>query len=98
MGWLIVRTRGLEAAIALHVVNNLTAAVFAVLGGGNPLDDSDIPLWALAVSIAMTLAYTFVADRLWGPARTPSDHGDEGGAATRESEAAAPAAMRDAPL
>ena len=98
MGWLIVRTRGLEAAIALHVVNNLTAAVFAALGGGNPLDDSDIPLWALAVSIAMTLAYTFVADRLWGPARTPSDHGDEGGAATRESEAAAPAAMRDAPL
>ena len=37
LGWLTVRTGGLEAAIALHVVNNLVAfTVAAAFGGARP--------------------------------------------------------------
>lgn len=64
MAWLVWRTGGLEASIALHAVNNLTGAVFSAFGQGNLLDDN-IPVWALALSLVQTLVYTAIADRLW---------------------------------
>ncbi len=65
MGWLSWRTQGLEASIALHIMNNMSGIVFAVLGVVNPLDDSGMPLWALGFSLALTILYTLIADRLW---------------------------------
>ena len=64
-GWLAWRTRGLEASIALHVVNNMIGIVFAVLGVANPLDDSGMPLWVLGLSVGSTILYTVIVDRLW---------------------------------
>lgn len=64
MAWLAVRTGGLEASIALHVVNNLVGAVFSAFGQGNLFDD-DVPVWILIVSLAQILVYTAIADRLW---------------------------------
>lgn len=69
MAWLVWRTGGLEASIALHAVNNLTGAVFSAFGQGNLLDDN-VPLWALALSLAQTLIYTAIADRLWRTGRS----------------------------
>lgn len=80
MAWLVWRTGGLEASIALHAVNNLTGAVFSAFGQGNLLDDN-VPLWALVLSLVQTLVYTAIADRLWR--RDPS---------TRDSVPAAPSA------
>lgn len=70
MGWLTVRTKGLEASIALHVVNNMSGMLFAALGLANPLDDSEMPLWTLFFSIGLTIVYTVVADRLWAERST----------------------------
>jgi membrane protease YdiL (CAAX protease family) len=62
MGWLTVRTGGLEAAIALHVANNLMSAGFAAAVGMLTIDETaaDLP-WAMAViDMAMIGAYTAV--------------------------------------
>lgn len=39
-GWLTWRTGGLEAAIALHVVNNLSAFLLALAAGSNPTEST----------------------------------------------------------
>ncbi|WP_336631644.1 MULTISPECIES: CPBP family intramembrane glutamic endopeptidase [unclassified Microbacterium] len=39
-GWLTWRTGGLEAAIALHVVNNLSAFLLGIVTGANPVASS----------------------------------------------------------
>lgn len=77
MAWLVVRTGGLEAAIGLHVVNNLIGAVFSAFGQGNLLDDN-IPVWALILSLVQTLVFTAIADRMWSVTRVESFAFDEG--------------------
>lgn len=80
MAWLVVRTGGLEAAIGLHVVNNLIGAVFSAFGQGNLLDDN-IPVWTLILSLVQTLVYTAIADRLWAAKKsrsTPASSPEEG--------------------
>lgn len=53
MGWLTVRTGGLEAAIALHAVNNLVGFVLSAVYGGMASDATaaDAP-WQLALTQA----------------------------------------------
>jgi membrane protease YdiL (CAAX protease family) len=61
-GWLTVRTGGLEAAIALHVMNNLTACALAAAFGDLHVDETaaDMP-WQLAViDVPVLLAYAAV--------------------------------------
>lgn len=63
--WLVVRTGGLEAAIALHVMNNvviflLTAAVDEV---GDALMISEIPWTAVAVDVGQMVVFALLADR-----------------------------------
>ncbi|WP_327011356.1 CPBP family intramembrane metalloprotease [Dactylosporangium sp. NBC_01737] len=58
-GWLAVRTGGLEAGIALHVVNNLIAMVGAAAFGVLASDESaaDSPWQLLAVDASLMLVY-----------------------------------------
>ncbi|MBF4994118.1 CPBP family intramembrane metalloprotease [Arthrobacter gandavensis] len=65
-GWLTWRTGGLEAAIALHVVNNLVVLAMGAVGLADP-NAVDMPLAHLPVSIAIVLAYALLAVR-WFPA------------------------------
>ncbi|GHD05504.1 CPBP family intramembrane glutamic endopeptidase [Zhihengliuella salsuginis] len=60
-GYLTIRTRGLEAAIALHVVNNAMAFGFGIATGAD-LDATEIAPAAAAVSIATTLVYVAVVE------------------------------------
>ena len=63
--WLVVRTGGLEAAIALHAMNNiviflLTAAVDDI---GDTLVISEIPWPAVVIDVAQMLVFAWLADR-----------------------------------
>ena len=61
-GWLTVRTGGLEAAIALHVMNNLISGVLLAAFGDLSADETaaDMP-WQLAVvDVPVLLAYAAV--------------------------------------
>jgi membrane protease YdiL (CAAX protease family) len=61
-GWLTVRTGGLEAAIALHVMNNLVSGALSAAYGDLRLDETaaDMP-WQLAVvDVPVLLAYAAV--------------------------------------
>jgi hypothetical protein len=66
-GWLTIRTGGLEAAIALHVLNNLLAfGVSAAVVDGLSSDDTaaDAP-WQLALAdTATVLAYAAIVLRI----------------------------------
>lgn len=64
MCWLTLRTGGLEAAIALHVVNNVAVTVLEATQGVPDLDQGgSSSLWdVLPIAIA-TLAYTWWIDR-----------------------------------
>jgi len=66
-GWLTIRTGGIEAAVALHVMNNVLAfATAAAYTGGLSSDETaaDLP-WALALfDAALTLLATAVILRL----------------------------------
>ncbi|MFG1995033.1 CPBP family intramembrane glutamic endopeptidase [Actinoplanes sp. NPDC048988] len=65
-GWLTVRTGGLEAAIALHVMNNLIGAGLAAAYGDLTVDETatDMP-WQLAlIDLPVLLAYAWVILRL----------------------------------
>jgi membrane protease YdiL (CAAX protease family) len=64
-GYLTVRTGGLEAAIALHVVNNLAAAGAAAALGQLTIDETaaDLPWQMVLVDVPALLAYTLVV--LW---------------------------------
>lgn len=66
-GWLTWRTGGLEAAIALHVVNNLVVLALGAVGLADP-NAVDLPLAHLPVSIAVVLAYTLLVLRWFPPA------------------------------
>jgi uncharacterized protein len=64
-GWLTVRTGGLEAAIALHVMNNLIGSVLPAAYGDLSTDETatDMP-WQLAV-IDLPVLLGFAAIILW---------------------------------
>jgi len=64
-GYLTVRTGGLEAAIALHVVNNLAAAGVAAALGQLTIDETaaDLPWQMVVVDVPVLIAYTLVV--LW---------------------------------
>ncbi|MFH9015941.1 lysostaphin resistance A-like protein [Streptomyces sp. NPDC017943] len=66
-GWLTLRTGGLEAAIALHVLNNLLAfgASAAVVGGLSSEETAaDMPWQLTLVSVAADLLYAALVLRL----------------------------------
>ena len=61
-GWLTVRTGGLEAAIALHLLNNLVSGMLSVAYGNLTVEETaaDMP-WQLAVvDVPVLLAYAAV--------------------------------------
>ncbi|MFH8462629.1 lysostaphin resistance A-like protein [Streptomyces sp. NPDC017991] len=65
-GWLTVRTGGLEAAIALHAVNNLMSfALAAAFVGGLDSDETaaDLPWQLAALDITVIVVFTSVV--LW---------------------------------
>ncbi|MFF3038552.1 CPBP family intramembrane glutamic endopeptidase [Arthrobacter citreus] len=64
-GWLTWHTGGLEAAIALHVVNNLVVLALGAVGLADP-NAVDLPLAHLPVSMGVVLAYVLLAVR-WFP-------------------------------
>ena len=65
-GWLTTRTGGLEAAIALHALNNLAAMVLLAFSGDLRIDETatDLPWQMVAVDVPMMLLYAFVVARL----------------------------------
>ncbi|MEV5765740.1 CPBP family intramembrane glutamic endopeptidase [Micromonospora sp. NPDC052213] len=64
-GWLTVRTGGLEAAVALHVVNNVGAFGLAAAFGGLAVDETmaDAPWQLVLVDVLVLLAYTWLVAR-----------------------------------
>ncbi|MCO1340257.1 hypothetical protein BJH93_15405 [Kocuria polaris] len=60
-GYLTVRTGGLEAAIAMHVINNAAAFGFGIATGAD-LDATEVAPAAAAVSIITTLVYVAVVE------------------------------------
>ena len=58
-GWLTVRTGGLEAAVALHVVNNLVAFIASAATGDLASEETaaDAPWQLLVVSVLVHLGY-----------------------------------------
>jgi uncharacterized protein len=79
LGWLTVRTGGLEAAIALHVSTNLISIGLMAAGGALSLDETaaDMPWQGLVVDVATVLGYAAVvmwlARRRRLAERTPGD-------------------------
>jgi membrane protease YdiL (CAAX protease family) len=63
-GWLTWRTGGLEAAIALHVVNNLVAFGFSVFGLSDA-SATETSLVSLLSSIVMIAAFVAAVEWLW---------------------------------
>ncbi|MFC0530920.1 CPBP family glutamic-type intramembrane protease [Phytohabitans kaempferiae] len=65
-GWLTVRTGGLEAAIGLHVVNNLAGLGLAAATGelGSEATAADAPWQLLAVDLVVVVGYAVVVNWL----------------------------------
>jgi membrane protease YdiL (CAAX protease family) len=65
-GWLTVRTGGIEAAVALHVANNLISFVLAGATGALAVDDTaaDAPWQATVVDVVALMLFTLVILRL----------------------------------
>ena len=72
--WLTIRTGGLEAAIALHVVNNVSMFLFdAATGRGGVWVtelNTEITWTATAVDLAVNVLYAAIIARLY--ARVPA--------------------------
>ncbi|MFC6017163.1 CPBP family intramembrane glutamic endopeptidase [Plantactinospora solaniradicis] len=73
-GWLTIRTGGLEAAIALHVVNNVVALVGSAALGQLAAEETaaDAPWEMFVVSVLVHAAYTGVVLRLARRRRLPT--------------------------
>ncbi|WP_203897333.1 CPBP family intramembrane glutamic endopeptidase [Virgisporangium aliadipatigenens] len=71
-GWLAYRTGGLEAAIALHAVNNVVAFALDVITGG-PTNDlstaADMPWQLFVIDVPLLVAYALVVRWLAGRRR-----------------------------
>jgi membrane protease YdiL (CAAX protease family) len=76
-GILVITTGGLEAGIAMHVLNNFLAYGFALAYGDmtSALNPTGGSWWQLPVTLTQSLAYLGLAtwvSRRWGVARTTS--------------------------
>lgn len=69
-GWLTWRTGGLEAAIALHVVNNLLGFLLGLAGGGDPTA-TDQGVFSLLSSAVLIGGYVAVVEWLYRRSRLP---------------------------
>ncbi|HET6561336.1 MAG TPA: CPBP family glutamic-type intramembrane protease [Marmoricola sp.] len=58
-GWLVIRTGGLEAAIAMHVLNNYLAFTLALTFGdiNETLTVSEVSWWNIPVTLTQSLVY-----------------------------------------
>lgn len=59
-GWLVTRTGGLEAGIALHILNNFLAFGFALAFGdlGSTLNVSSVSWWNIVLTVTQSGVYT----------------------------------------
>ena len=60
MGWMTVRTGGLEAAIALHVFNNLVAFMFSAAVGQLDIEQGAVPWQIVAADLVSITLYAVV--------------------------------------
>jgi membrane protease YdiL (CAAX protease family) len=77
MGWLTVRTGGLEASVALHIMNNLVAMAWAVAFGILDIEETaaDMPLHFLAIDIPVVILYVLAVTWLARKRKLPSRTG-----------------------
>ena len=63
--WLVWRTGGLEAGMALHVVNNLVSLALAVVTGAvsSALEPGDVGVLAALLDMTMMVTYAYVVHR-----------------------------------
>ncbi|HJR89683.1 MAG TPA: CPBP family intramembrane glutamic endopeptidase [Aeromicrobium sp.] len=66
VGWVTVRTGGLEAAIALHVVNNMTGMILSASEGDLAIDQGAVPLPEVVVDVAAMLVWALVVVWMFG--------------------------------
>ena len=59
-GWLVIRTGGLEAGIALHIINNFVAFGFALSFGdlSTTLNVSEVSWWNIVLTLTQSVVYT----------------------------------------
>ena len=62
-GWLVIRTGGLEAGIAMHVLNNYLAFGLALVFGdiGETLTVSEVSWWNIPVTLTQSIVYAALA-------------------------------------
>lgn len=94
-GWLTWRTGGLEAAIAVHVANNVVLMSLSAVGLADP-NATDTSALGLAGSVAMLAAFTVLvtrrADTLRITRTRPAEDGDRPSAEATDVGEAAPVA------
>ena len=58
-GWLVIRTGGVEAAIAMHVLNNYLAFTLALTFGdiNETLTVTEVSWWNIPVTLTQSLVY-----------------------------------------
>lgn len=88
--WLVIRTGGLEAGIALHVLNNYLAFGFAIAFTDldSALDPGDVSWWNILLTLTQSLSYAVLV--LWlarrmGVQRTTRPPHSEGSVEARGS-------------
>jgi uncharacterized protein len=87
-GWLVIRTGGLEAAIALHILNNFLAFGFALTFGDltESLMISEVSWWNIPLTITQSGLYALMAALvarkmgLQTRTRPPTEHPETGDA------------------
>ena len=62
-GWLVIRTGGLEAGIAMHVLNNYLAFGLALMFGdiGETLTVTEVSWWNIPVTLTQSIVYAGLA-------------------------------------
>jgi membrane protease YdiL (CAAX protease family) len=62
-GWLVIRTGGLEAGLAMHVLNNYLAFGLALVFGdiGDTLTVSEVSWWNIPLTLTQSLVYAGLA-------------------------------------
>lgn len=73
-GWVTWRTGGLEAAIALHVVNNVVAMLISAFGYAD-LNASEVSWMATILSMVSCVVYVLWVDRICRSGRGPRMRG-----------------------
>ncbi len=79
-GWLVLRTGGLEAGVALHILNNFLAFGVALLLGDitESLSVSEISWWNIPLTLTQSLTYAalvVLATRRMGLRNQTAEHG-----------------------